>query len=103
MPRARHRLHEPLEVYWSLWIWETRIEPWAEKRSWGADRASVFTAAKSLARRIRPSGQPDDLAVLVDVDVFGRRSRRETGHGAHVAADGIDEPGPDRRTDLADR
>ena len=52
---------------------------------------------------IHLSGQPHDLAVVVDVDVFGRRSSRETGHGAHVATDGIDEPGPDRRTDLADR
>lgn len=43
----------------------------------------------------RKSVQPDDLAVRVDVDVVQGGVGPEPGHRAHVAADGVDEPGAD--------
>src|SRR5690242_7663385 len=36
------------------------------------------------------SEQADDVAVRVEVDPLGVRVGRQAGHGAHVAADGVD-------------
>src|SRR5215471_5023359 len=47
--------------------------------------------------------QPDDLAVGVQIDPRGRRVRRQPGHGPHLAADRVDEPGADRGADLPHR
>src|SRR6202034_1894206 len=47
--------------------------------------------------------QPDDVAVFVQVDAGGRGVPGQAGHGAHVAADRVDEAGADARADLADR
>ena len=60
------------------------------------------TAGPGPSDRTVGSVEPDDLAVLVDVDVEGRRVGAEAGHGAHVAADGVREAGAGRQPDLAD-
>ena len=39
------------------------------------------------------SVEADDVAMFVDIDPLGRRAVGEPGHGAHVAADQIDEAG----------
>ena len=49
------------------------------------------------------SRQVDDVAVPVDVDQVGRGGGTEARHGAHVAADRVDEPGTDRGPHLPDR
>jgi len=40
-------------------------------------------------------GEVDDVAVSVDVDGVGGGGFAESGHGAHVAADWVDEAGAD--------
>src|SRR3984957_21351792 len=62
------------------------------------DRISSCSGArvKSIAMDTFPwvaLVEADHVAVLVDVDPFGRRAAREPWHGAHVATDQIDEPG----------
>jgi len=56
-----------------------------------------------IAGTLSHSAQPDDLAVLVEVDAHGGGLAAEAGHGAHVAADGVDEPGPDGGPHLSHR
>jgi hypothetical protein len=71
MPRARHRLHEPLEVYWSLWICETRMEPWAEKRSWGG-RPRVGLPRRKKHRH--PGSAPQDNPTISPLSSMSMRS-----------------------------
>ena len=47
----------------------------------------------STVRRNGLSVEPDDVAVLVDVDLFGRGTRGQAGHGPHVPAHQVDETG----------
>src|SRR3954454_10668710 len=49
------------------------------------------------------SEEAGDVAVGVEVDVLGIGVAREAGHGAHVAADGVDVAGAGRGPDLAYR
>ena len=37
--------------------------------------------------------QTRDIALLIDVDPYGRGDLGQSGHGHHVARDGHDEPG----------
>src|SRR5919112_4695093 len=61
---------------------------------------AVFSAE---CTRDLPSEQPDYLAVLVEIYVVGRGRGAQAWHGAHVAADRVDEPGPRRDPGLAHR
>ena len=54
------------------------------------------------AGEVAPSGQAHDLPVVVEVDDRRRRGRAESRHRAHLAADRVHEPGPDRGPDLVD-
>ena len=47
------------------------------------------------------SGQPDDVAVGVEVDAVGGGVGAEAGHGADLAGHRQHEPGPDRGPHLA--
>src|SRR5690606_16506309 len=49
------------------------------------------------------SKEPDDVAVVVYVDLHEGGGGAEAGHGAHLAQDGIDEPGSHRGPHLPDR
>src|ERR687897_1595010 len=49
------------------------------------------------------SEQPDDLAILVEIYVVGCGRGAEAWHGAHIAADRVDEPSPRRNPGLAYR
>src|SRR5579872_3798665 len=72
----------------------------------GAGSGIETRPRNSSSERWRYSGslaESNDLAVLVDVDALGRRVRRQPRHGAHVAADQVDEPRADRRARLANR
>ena len=47
--------------------------------------------------------QVDDVAVGVDVNVCGGWGSSKSGHGAHVAAERVDETGADAGADFVDR
>src|SRR5215831_13511817 len=70
--------------------------------SWTPRRRSGAEAALPLMERGR-SVQAYDVAVLVEVDADGGRLGGQAGHGAHLAADRVDEAGADRGAVLADR
>ena len=67
-----------------------------------AENGSPSSAA-SDGRAWRGSREADDVAVLVDVDALGGGVRRQARHGAHVAADRVDETRTHRGPHLAHR
>ena len=72
----------------------------------GAGSAAETSSRKLASDDPRYScslAEPDNLAVLVDVDDLSRRVRGESGHRAHVAADEVHETSAYRCTRLAHR
>src|SRR5919109_1388249 len=75
-----------------------RRTPPADDPTTAVSPARAAPPANSL--RSPRSREVDDLAVRVQVDPVCRGVGAEAGHGPHVAADGVDEPGPYRRAHL---
>src|SRR6185437_13879553 len=95
--------------------WREVTRPSSSKsliRGWTSSCMKVRTRArisscsgarvKSIAMAL-PRGlvEADHVAVLVDVDPLGRRAAGQSGHGPHVPAHEIDEPGADIGPGLA--
>src|SRR5215472_12943292 len=86
--------------------------PGAHVKACGSPRAvmSILTGSRPCVHRVKqadgpfrsPLEEPDDVAILVQIDLPGIRRRRQPGHGSHLAEERIQEPRAEGRPHLSD-